>query len=217
MMGRCINNFIKRKLREAPNSSVQRVAVKVFNLLFGNSEASQYYWTQLAKIQLFVKYGECLIRQERDRKFDLRNQLSMPALFVLLQTKTGITFKQEVILRYRQNSESFAVANPFTLSDLEDIRPTVKTLHLGATDTIFNLAAQIGGRAARPRLMPANFTDNQNEDIEQAVTESIVNYFGQSSLEFAQQHIELGTQYCFSLCCCLLRLTPLKHSDIFFQ
>lgn len=105
------------------------IVLSTFNQLLGNSTSSTYMWHSFMKTHIICKYGQygqALTESELDPAYDLRSEVNKLQLFQTLIMQIGVTFKNEVLLKFQRNPELFETAAPFGPNDIEELVPKLK-------------------------------------------------------------------------------------------
>jgi len=75
---------------------LKTMAIQAFGIIFGHSATSTYFWTQVIKVHLLVKFGaDCLLACEAERKYNLRADIPMAYLFQTVSRRTGTVWDEE--------------------------------------------------------------------------------------------------------------------------
>lgn len=83
MLARCIKQVIRGKLREkmrqlkqAGDEPYKRKVIQEFNLVFGKTQASQFYWRTTLKELVMKKFDQSLTKEESQPEFNFKDCLT---------------------------------------------------------------------------------------------------------------------------------------------
>jgi len=125
MISRCVKNFLARKLRKF-NDRHESAITKYLNILLGNSKASEFYWSQIIKVQIeakFGQYGPSLKSDELSTTTNLQTDVSKFLLFHSICSSMGIKYKENVLKSIQNSSLFFKADFPFSEDMIESIEP----------------------------------------------------------------------------------------------
>ena len=86
-----------RNLQTSDEYDYKTLISEYFNLLFDNTTETKKYWCVIIKNSLLKRFSNALFPYERDRNYDLRLSISMPALFLRLQNLCSFEFDNNII------------------------------------------------------------------------------------------------------------------------
>jgi len=204
MIIRCMKNYVRRKLRSNSLSSANKeqsmnsndtraMAARLLNILFGNSQASKFYWLVLLKAQMGVKFVNGLTSEETRCDYDLRTHINRKLVFEQVLKRTGIHISEEASTRA---DTAFSTNNVpeelFTLEDIISIEPKCKTL---STLDKLHLARMYlsDGHEFTPKTYPRFGAKEASERQRDRISiESIERLFGEYSRESIGQYLIVG-------------------------
>ena len=153
MIARTVKQTITGLLRgsHVAGQNTEVPCLSHFNLVFGNSAASDLYWKDSLPQAVKRKFGHGSLNLEEVSQGLRKTTLKLP-LFLRLQSVTGVYFVDSKIQTLFQDASRFEVEHPFEMKDLRGILPLVKTVDMDVAinSLLYDIAVQELERDRRP-------------------------------------------------------------------
>lgn len=129
-----IRRLSKKTLDELRNM----LAVQAYKTLFSHSATASFFWTQVIKVQLLLKFGgECLFSHEISRGYDIRLNVHFAALFQAVSRRCGVVWDSET-QRSLEISEWSTLPQVFSTEHIVGYALSSKASELGSLPKLKN-------------------------------------------------------------------------------
>jgi hypothetical protein len=115
---------------------LKTIAIQAFNTIFAHSATSSFFWTQVLKVHLLVKFGaDCLLSHEADRSHSLRADVPMSYLFQVISRRTGVIWDLETETQM-QTAQWNSTPIALTIDHLVGFMLSIKSTKMGSLEQL---------------------------------------------------------------------------------